>query len=103
MWKSLGMVLVVVFIAAVMFSLSGFSSCAQSQQKQDPQSLVMTACSACHDTGRICDALGKKDKDAWGLTVTRMMGKGAAIDQESLPGVVDFLANLNPGSQPICK
>jgi hypothetical protein len=99
----------VVFIAAFMFFtyiwLCGFSSCTSpsSQPKGDPGNMVMTACTACHNTQRICDALGIKDNDAWAQTVNRMAGKGAALDKDSIPRVVDFLASLKAGSQPICK
>ena len=104
MKKFLGILLVLVFIASVFLLLSGYSSCARSQQpKDDPQSLVMKTCTVCHDTQRICDALGKKDKDAWTQTVTRMKSNGASVDQDTIPVVVDFLSGLAPGSPPICK
>ena len=85
--------------------LSGFSPCAKSRLEPtgEPGNTVMTACTVCHDTQRICDALGKKDKDAWGMTVTRMVGKGASLDKEGIPQVVDFLSGLKPGSKPVCK
>lgn len=105
MRTDIGEVLGLVFIVFLFLFLSGFPSCAKlpSQQVGDPQSLVMTACTACHDTQRICNALGKKDKDAWTQTVTRMVGKGAAIDKGSIAEVVDFLSSLKPGTPPICK
>lgn len=104
MKKSLGIGILGFFMISALISLSGFLACASSpQQAKDPQALVMKACTACHDTGRICDALGKKDQAAWTETVTRMVGKGAAVDKESIPLVVDFLSGLKPGSPPICK
>ncbi len=69
----------------------------------DPSGMVMSACAACHNTQKVCDALGKKDKDAWAQTVNRMVGKGASLDKDSIPSVVDFLAGLKPGTKPICK
>ena len=82
----------------------GFSSCASAPPEENPlQSLVMTACTACHDTQRICDALGKKDGNAWIQTITRMKGKGAAVDQDKIPGLADFLSTLKPGTPPVCK
>ncbi len=85
--------------------LSGFSSCAKSRLEPtgEPGKTVMTACTVCHDTQRICDALGKKDKDAWSMTVTRMVGKGASLDKEGIPQVVNFLSGLTPDSKPVCK
>jgi hypothetical protein len=106
MKKGLGVVFAVAFMFFIYIWLCGFSLCPNpsSQPKGDPGSnMVKTACTACHDTQRICDALGNKDKDAWVRTVNRMAGKGAAIDKNSVPQVVDFLSSLKPGSQPICK
>ena len=104
MRMSPGFLIVLVIIAFVLLLLSGYSSCAKSQQpKDDPQSFVMKTCTACHNTQRICDALSKKDRDAWIQTVTRMKSNGAAVDQDTIPVVVNFLSGLAPGSPPICK
>ena len=96
----------VIALAALAFILTtGFTSCTnpQPQQGGDAQSLVMTACTACHNSQRVCDALGKKDRDGWNETVNRMVGKGAKVPSESLPLVVDYLAGLQPGAKPVCK
>ena len=104
MRKSLCFLFVLVFITFVLLLLSGYSSCARSQQpKDDPQSFVMKTCTACHNTQRICDALSKKDRDAWTQTVTKMKSNGAAVDQDTIPVVVNFLSDLAPDSPPICK
>jgi hypothetical protein len=105
MKKGLGVVVIVAFMFFTYIWLCGFSSCTTltAQPKGDPGNMIMTACTACHDTQRICNALGKKDKDAWAQTVNRMVGKGAVLDKDSVPQVVDFLTSLKAGSQPICK
>jgi hypothetical protein len=105
MKKGLGVVFAVAFVFFIYLSLCGFSSCmkSSSQPNGDPGNIVLMACTACHDTQRICDALSKKDKDAWTQTVNRMVGKGAVLDKESVPQVIDFLTSLKAGSQPICK
>jgi hypothetical protein len=93
-------------MAAALFLLAaGFSSCAkpQAQAESGPSDLVTTACTACHTPERICDALGKKDKDAWNTTVSRMVDKGANVPKENIPELVEYLANLKPGSPPVCK
>src|SRR5262249_58309088 len=51
--------------------------------------LVNTACAACHTLDRVKNKVG--DKDAWTTTVTRMQGKGAALTDEQVPVVVEFL------------
>ena len=104
MRMSPGFLCVLVIIAFVLLLLSGYSSCARSQQpKDDPQSFVMKTCTACHNTQRICHALSKKGRDAWTQTVTKMKSNGAAVDQDTIPVVVNFLSGLAPGSPPICK
>jgi len=105
MKKGLGEMFIAAFVFFVYICLCGFSSCTNpsSQPKGDPGNMVMSACTACHDTQRVCSALGRKDKDAWAQTVNRMVGKGAALDKDSVPRVVDFLVSLKAGSQPLCK
>lgn len=85
--------------------LSGLSSCekTQAQQTGDPSSTVTNQCTVCHSTERICDNLGKKDKQEWRKTVTRMADYGAKVDPQNIPAVADFLAGLKPGSKPVCK
>lgn len=93
----------VAFFVLLAAAVSCEKSQARSQQAGDPATLVMTACTACHETQRICDGLGKKDKGAWNKTVTRMVDKGASVAPEDIPAVVEYLTDLKPGSQPVCK
>src|SRR5262245_22916104 len=51
--------------------------------------LVTRACGSCHSLDRVKNKTG--DKDAWNSTVTRMMDKGAALTDQQVPLVVDFL------------
>jgi hypothetical protein len=93
-------------IAAIFLLLAaGLVSCSnpRAQTAAGPSETVMTSCTACHPAKVICDALGKKDREAWNTTVGRMMGKGANVPQESVPDIVSYLAGLKPGSPPICK
>ena len=94
-----------VFVFVICFSLCGFSAGtnAPSQPKKDPGAMVMNACRACHDLNKVCNALGKKDKDAWTLTVNKMVKKGAALDKGSAAQVIEYLTGLKAGSQHICK
>lgn len=104
MRKNLLLVVTLAAVFCVLLFHSGFSSCASAPPEENPhQTLVMTACTACHDTQRVCGALGKKDTDAWIQTITRMKGKGAAVDQGGILGLADFLSSLKPGTPPVCK
>ena len=51
--------------------------------------LVNTVCASCHTLDRVKNKMG--DKDAWTATVTRMKDKGAALTDQQVPLVVDFL------------
>jgi len=51
--------------------------------------LVNTVCASCHTLDRVKNKAG--DRDAWTATVTRMKEKGAAVTDEQVPLVVDYL------------
>ena len=51
--------------------------------------LVNTVCASCHSLDRVKNKTA--DKDGWTATVTRMKEKGAAVTDEQVPVVVDFL------------
>ncbi len=70
---------------------------------QDPGNTVAAACSACHNTKRVCAHRGVKDKAAWDATVTRMIDKGAKVDAKAKGAVVDWLAVQKPGAKPVCE
>ncbi len=74
-----------------------------ARQQVDPQSTVMTKCTACHTTRRICDNLGEKDREEWIRTVSEMVSKGADVAEQDIPVVAEYLANLEPGSEPVCR
>jgi cytochrome c553 len=91
--------------AVLFFAVLAFGACATSktEPRGTPEDLVMTACTACHDTQRICSNLENKDKDAWTLTVTRMKDKGAALGTGDIARVAEYLAGLKAGAKPVCK
>lgn len=65
--------------------------------------LVRERCTVCHDPGRICRNLGKKDASAWAQTVKRMVGNGAKLSEVEQKSVAEFLPTLAPGSTPVCQ
>ena len=89
-------------VAAAFVGLAALSFTAPASA-QDPASTVMSACSKCHNTQRICANLGVKDKAAWNTTVTRMMGKGAQVSEADKPAVVEWLAAQQAGAKPVCQ
>ena len=60
----------------------------------DGASLLQERCTVCHDLGRVEQA--KKSADEWKATVTRIVGKGAKLDQAEQEAVIQFLAQTYP-------
>ncbi|HET9219959.1 MAG TPA: photosynthetic reaction center cytochrome c subunit family protein [Terriglobia bacterium] len=51
--------------------------------------LVNTACASCHTLDRVKNKVA--DQEAWTATVTRMKDRGAALTDQQVPLVVDYL------------
>jgi Photosynthetic reaction centre cytochrome C subunit len=51
--------------------------------------IVNTVCTSCHTLERVNNKKG--DSDAWATTVNRMKDKGAAVTDEQVPLLVDYL------------
>ncbi len=94
---------VVVAVIVIIFSGILVLRDGDARQQSDPQSTVMTKCTACHTTRRICDNLGEKDREEWIRTVSEMVSKGADVAGQDIPAVAEYLANLEPGSEPVCR
>lgn len=75
----------------------------QAQQRGDPSAVVMAECTVCHTTERICDSLGKKDREEWTRTISEMVSRGANVDENEIPLIAEYLSNLEPGSEPVCR
>jgi len=67
--------------------------CALPVRAQMPEGegkdLIQRECTACHDTGRISNQ--KKTKDDWVDTVSRMVGRGASLNDKEFDTVIDYL------------
>ena len=78
-----GLVLVV-FLAMFSLSTPGFSA-------PDGKAVMESRCAECHSLDRIT---GKtKDRDAWQVTVNRMIGKGANLNAEEKAALIDYLVS----------
>lgn len=71
-------------------------------EAHDGQTLVMTRCTRCHDTVRLCRSLRAKGKDAWDMAVTHMMLRGAQVDPQEKALIVEYLFTLPAGARPVC-
>jgi hypothetical protein len=60
--------------------------------------LVTTVCASCHTLDRVKNKVG--DKDAWTTTITRMREKGAGLNDEQVPVVVEYLTRA-AGTLPV--
>ena len=67
---------------------------AQPPPAPDAQAIVEGACTACHGLDFIAEH--RKDRDGWDFTVRRMVDRGADLDFEAIPLVVDYLARTYP-------
>ncbi len=94
-------------VTAVAFVLliSLLCACTRSpaQPSSDPAATVMSKCTVCHSAERICADLGRKDREEWKRTVARMVERGADVAEQDIPSIVDYLADLKPGSQQVCR
>ncbi|HOJ13101.1 MAG TPA: hypothetical protein PLS81_07720 [Deltaproteobacteria bacterium] len=97
-WISFGAVILACTILA--FS---FAQAQQAPATKDTMTTVMRSCSACHDTARVCRALGTRDAAGWERTIKRMVAKGASLGTEDIQAAAGLLATLAPGSKPVCK
>ena len=53
------------------------------------ENIVNTVCASCHPLDRVNNKKG--DRDAWTATVTPMRGKGAAVMDEQVPLLAEYL------------
>jgi hypothetical protein len=83
-----------VFVAVVILAHSSDGAAAQGPAgPAGPDAvatnLVNTVCASCHTLDRVKNKVA--DKDGWTTTVTRMKDKGAGLNDQQVPVVVDFL------------
>ena len=98
----IGMIMIIfLFCAVTLAALNAADNPATSHD--EIASLVMTTCTKCHDTKRICKNIEKKTRDEWDTTVTRMIKKGARLSVEDKDQVVGYFFSLTPGSKPLCE
>ena len=63
----------------------------------DAAAIVQGVCTACHGLDFIGEH--RKDHDGWDFTVRRMIHKGAELDFDTAPLVVDYLAKTYPKAE----
>ena len=85
-------------IAAAVFALAGSAALAQappqSNDAPDGKAILEGACTSCHGVDFIAER--RKSRDDWEFTVSRMIDKGAALDEASAAVLVDYLAKTYP-------
>lgn len=69
---------------------------------QDSGYEVLTVCTSCHNTKRICKNLGEHDAAWWSAKVGLMIGKGAKLDPQGKDAVVAYLSSRKSGDKPVC-
>jgi len=72
---------------------TGFT--ADGKKGPDGAELLEKRCSVCHQSSR--PKAAKKTHEQWEATVTRMMGKGAKLDDAEKKALIDYLTmNYKP-------
>ncbi len=99
----IGIVMAVFLFGALILTAQSTATSSSAQSDDEIAALVMTSCSKCHDTKRVCKNIGKKNREEWDTTVTRMIEKGAPLPLEKKDEALDYLTALSPGSKPICE
>lgn len=56
----------------------------------DGEALLRERCDVCHSLDRV--EMARKTRDAWELTIMRMVGKGAALDAAEQAALIEYLA-----------
>ena len=64
--------------------------------------LLTAKCTACHNTTRICEKLGKKSKARWQRTIDRMTERGAKLNAEEAAALLVCLDNGTKELQSSC-
>ena len=96
-------IVLVVFLFGTLNLMAQSAQSSPAQPSDEIAALVMTSCSKCHDTQRVCKNIGKKNQGEWDTTVTRMIEKGAPLPIEKKDQVIEYLLTISPGSKPICE
>ncbi len=60
-------------------------------------------CIICHDNGRVCERLGRKNKERWHETVDRMIRRGAALGFEQKTALIDCLDRQGDDVVSYCR
>jgi Photosynthetic reaction centre cytochrome C subunit len=89
-----------VFVAFVIFAQApdGAPPAGRGGTDAVAANLVNTVCASCHTLERVNNKKG--DTEAWTTTVNRMKDKGAAVTDEQVPQLVDYLIK-NAGTFPV--
>ena len=73
-----------------------------SNAEENPENLVKMKCTYCHNAERICKNFGRKGSSEWRATVTRMIAKGARIDDAEKTAITDFLLTARTENSTLC-
>jgi hypothetical protein len=94
-------VAVVLVLAGIMLS----SQAKATGVKTSPSRIVMSYCTQCHDTQRICKRLGAMDRTGWQSIVERMIIKRGVrmATPEEKNKVINWLASQPKGAKPLCN
>jgi hypothetical protein len=83
----------------VLVAVVGLAACGSSSPQDEPvqerggysqDQLLRERCTACHGLAQVEKA--QKTREEWDLTVSRMVGKGAQLNEDEQAALVEYLA-----------
>ncbi len=97
--KTIKRLSIIIFIALFLTSVHSFTS----QAAGNCDYTLKTKCTTCHNLGRICRKLGKKNKSKWAKTIKRMVHHGAPLNKNEVKELATCLAEENASVKGVCK
>ncbi len=70
--------------------------------EENPENLVKMKCTYCHNAERICKNLGRRGSSEWRATVSRMITKGARVDDAEKSAITGFLVTARAENSTLC-
>lgn len=92
-----------VFIALlIVFAALLWMNAPASIAEENPENLVKTKCTYCHNADRICKNFGRRGSSEWRATVSRMISKGARVDETEAAAIANYLVTARAENSTLC-
>lgn len=89
-------------IAAIVVSISLCSTFISYAKEGQCTQLLTTVCNDCHNTDRVCDAMGGPEKK-WKAILDWMISNGAELEEEEITLLLNCLTEPFEEAQKVCN